>query len=259
MQYGRPRYGRPRYRGGNTNPDGSNKWTAYGGFGLQQPIGNTWHYYTPSWGLQVGFGRQFSKKFALPIEFDYDNAGLTGQTLYNQLTLYNNDINYYCNLNPTTCANDGVTPFGSLDGNMHTWSFSIDPTETFAQGETWGAYAVQGVGFYHKVTNFLSPEEEEYCDPYYGICEPIEANAVVDHYTSNAPGFSAGLGLTYKFSHFSGERFYAEARYVLVLDAQRQGVTVFSPVNATTVAETNDFPANSNRTTYIPIKFGIRF
>jgi len=57
MQYnGRPRYGRPRYRGGNTNPDGSSKWIFYGGAGLAQPAGNTWKYFTPSWGLQIGGG-----------------------------------------------------------------------------------------------------------------------------------------------------------------------------------------------------------
>jgi hypothetical protein len=30
-------------------------------------------------------------------------------------------------------------------------------------------------------------------------------------------------------------------------------------VNSTTVYEANDFPANSNHTTYFPIKVGIRF
>jgi len=261
MQYGgRARGGRPRYRGANTNPDGSNKWTALAGFGFQQPVGNTWHYYTPSWGLQVGFGRQWSKHFALPIQFDYDHAGLTGATLTNQINLYNQDINYYCGLpaNQQACLADGVSDYTNLDGNMHTWSFTINPTETLYQSNTWGAYAVEGVGFYHKVTNFVAPEEEEYCDPYYGICEPIEANAVIDHYTSNAPGFSAGLGLTYKFSRFSNERFYGEIRYVFVDNSYRPGVTVSSNV-ASTYQEANDFPANSNHTTYFPVKFGIRF
>jgi hypothetical protein len=272
MQYGgRPRGargGRPRYRGANTNPDGSNKWTGYGGFGLTQPVGNTFHYFTPSWGLQVGFGRQFSKKFALPIEFDYDHFGLTGQTLGNQETLYNNDTNYYCNLNSanqSACINAGVTETSSgtflavqsLDGNMHTWSFSVDPTYTFFQSESVGAYAVAGVGFYHKVTNFTTPETGEEED-YYGDIYEYTANEVIDHYTSNAPGFSAGFGLTYKFSRFSNERFYGEVRYVFVDNSYRPGVTVASNV-ATTYTELNDFPANSNRTTYFPIKFGIRF
>jgi len=262
MQYGggqRGRYNnRPRYRGSNTNADGSEKFIFYGGVGLQQPVGNTWHYYTPSWGIQVGGGRQFNKHFALPIEFDYDHAGLTKQALDNQVALYNADIDYYCNniVTPAYCTANGISNFTTLDGNMHTWSFSVDPQETFYQGEKWGAYAVEGVGFYHKVTNFTTPEEEE-VETFFGP-EEFEANATIDHYTSNAPGFSAGLGLTYKFSHFSNERFYAEARYVFVDNAHRAGVTVTSPV-ASTYTEANDFPANSNRTTYFPIKFGIRF
>lgn len=262
MQYGggqRQRYGKPRYRGANTNADGSSKYIFFGGAGLAQPIGNTWHYYTPSYGFQVGGGRQFSKKFALPIQFDYDHLGLTGQTLYNQINLYNNDINYYCNnINPTDCATNQITPFSSLDGNAHIWSFTVDPTYTFLQGETVGAYAVAGVGFYHKVTNFTTPTTGVGYDPYgYGYYQYV-ANQIVDHYTSNAPGFNAGLGLTYKFSRFANERFYAEVRYVFIDNSYRPGVTINSnPAN--TYNLTNDFPANSNHTTYFPIKFGIRF
>ena len=263
MQYGgRQRYGHPRYRGGNTNPDGSNKWMAYGGGGFTQPSGNTWKYFTPSWGLQAGFGRQFSHKFALPVEFDYDNFGLTKQTLDNQFALYNNQINYYCSqpANAGTCATDGVTPYTSLDGNAHVWSFSFQPTYTLLHpgGDGLGAYVLAGAGYYHKVTNFTTPTPEEYCDYYYG-CEEYEANAIVDHYTSNAPGFDGGLGFTYKPSHFSGLRFYAEGRYVIILNSQRQGITVASPVNNTTLTVANEFPANSNRTTYFPVKFGVRF
>jgi hypothetical protein len=260
MQYGSgSRSGAPRYRGGNSNADGSNRWIFFGGGGLASPIGNTHHYFTPSWGFQGGFGRQFSKKFAVPIEFDYDHFGMTGQTLNNQLTLYNNDINYFCSLpaNAATCATNGVTDFSTLDGNMHVWSFTVDPTETFAQTDSWGAYAVEGVGFYHKVSNFLTPQTETVFDPFFGP-ESFTANAVIDHYTSNAAGFNAGLGITYKFSKFSNERFYGEVRYVFVANSYRPGVTVNSPV-ATTYNETNDFPANSNRTGYFPIKFGIRF
>jgi hypothetical protein len=260
MQYERRRYGRPRYRGGNTNPDGSNKWMGYGGVGFAQPIGNTWHYDTPSWAFHVGFGRQFSYKFAVPVEFSYDNFGLTGQTINNQFTLYNNQINFICSqpANASNCATNGVTPFTSLDGNAHVWSFSLEPTYTFLNpsGEGFGSYVLAGAGYYHKVTNFTTPTVEEEC---YYFCEEYEANAVVDHYTSNAPGFNAGIGFTYKMSHFSNLRLYAEARYTIILNSQRTGVNVFSPVNNTTVAVANDYAPNSNRTTYIPIKFGVRF
>jgi len=249
MQYGggqRRRYGRTRYRGSNTNSDGSSKWIFFGGAGLVQPLGNTWHYLTPSYGIQVGGGRQFNYHFAVPIQFDYDHFGFTGQVLANQSVLYFGDPNP---------ADNG------LDGSSHIWSFSIDPTYTFLNAgdkhDGMGAYIVGGAGFYHKVANFTVPQEEEYCDPYYG-CEDYEINGTFDHYFSNAPGFSGGIGVTYKFSRFSNERFYAEARYVVMLNSQRQGYTVANEYT-TTYNGYDFYPANSNRTTYVPIKVGIRF
>jgi hypothetical protein len=262
MQYGggqRKRYGRTRYRGANTNADGSSKWIFFGGAGLVQPLGNTWHYLTPSYGIQVGGGRQFNYHFAVPIQFDYDHFGFTGQTLSNQSELY---------------FEDPVPGDNGLDGSTHIWSFSVDPTYTFLNAgekhDGMGAYVVAGVGFYHKVANFTVPQQEEYCDPYYG-CEIYDINGTFDHYTSNAPGFSGGLGLTYKFSRFSNERFYLEARYVFIDNSQRYGYTVNniptsgpdsrvkSAYSASDPDPNNFYPANSNRTTYIPIKVGIRF
>jgi hypothetical protein len=245
VQYGggqRQRYGRPRYRGNNTNADGSSKWIFYGGAGLSQPIGNTWHYFTPSYGLEVGGGRQFSKHFAVPIEFDWDHFGLTKSNLDNQVVIYD------------TLFGAGSVD-GLLDGNNHVWSFSVDPTYTFYQGDAWGAYAVVGAGFYHKVTDFTLPQDITEC---FEFCETFQENETIDDYTANAPGFSGGFGLTYKFSRFTGERFYAEAKYVFVDNSQRTGVTVNNLATAPSTS-TNFFPANSNRTTFIPIKVGIRF
>jgi hypothetical protein len=245
MQYGggqRKRYGRTRYRGANTNADGSSKWIFYGGAGLSQPLGNTYHYLTPSYGIEVGGGRQFNKHFAVPVEFDYDHFGMARETLDNQSIIY---------------FDDPVPSDNGLDGNSHIWSFSVDPTYTFLSGEGLGAYVVAGVGFYHKVANFTLPEDVEEC---YYYCETYEENENVDHYTSNAPGFSGGLGLTYKFSRFSGERFFLEARYVFIDNSQRSGVTAADAENPDyTYSGNNFYPANSNRTTYIPIKVGLRF
>jgi hypothetical protein len=262
MQYGSgSRSGAPRYRGGNSNADGSSRWIFYGGAGMAVPSGNTSNYYTGSWGFQAGFGRQFSKKFAVPLQFDYDHMGMTNTTLASEEQVYSTLANQYNAANPgcaVTTAGCAVAP-NPLDGNMHVWSFTVDPMETLRQTDSWGFYAVQGVGFYHKVSNFLTPETGEYFDPFYG---PIEytANEVIDHYTSNAPGFNAGFGFTYKFSRFSNERFYAEARYVFVANSYRPGITIAnvnSSANNWQVA--NDFPGNSERTEYFPVKVGIRF
>jgi hypothetical protein len=249
MQYGggqRRRYGRPTYRGNNTTADGTPKYTFEVGVGFTQPLGNTWHYFKPNYGFQVGGGRNFNRHLGVLLQFDYDHMGLTGQTLSNQSLLYFGDAN----------ASDN-----GLDGSNHIWSFSLNPIYTLFNGGKsggFGAYLVGGVGFYHKVTTFTVPQEEEFCS---FICEGVEVNGTFDHYSSNAPGFNGGVGVTYKFSRFSNERFFGEVRYVFVDNSQRQGLTVQNATTSfgQTYTGSDFFPANSNRTTYLPVKFGLRF
>ena len=253
-QYGRRRYGRPRYRGGNTNADGSEKYTGYVGVGAGFPTGDQFNYATTSWGIQAGVGRNFNKHFGVSIEFDYDHFGMTGATLQNQENLYNYQIAQY---NASVGESDQISPISGLDGNNHIWSFSLDPTYTFHQSEALGGYVIGGAGYYHKVANFTVPTEQEYCDYYYG-CYGYVANEVIDHYTSNAFGVNGGVGFTYKFSRFANERFYGEVRYVYLLNSARPGVT-YATITPENAAALNDFPQNSNRTSYLPIKVGIRF
>ena len=237
----RRRYGRPRYSDSHTNPDGSSKFAFVIGGGGNLPIGNTHKYETPSYGFQAGVGRNFSQSVGVMLQFDYDRFGLQGSTLANQNYLYG-------------------TQNAGLDGNNHVWSVTLDPTFSLVGQGNLGAYAVVGAGFYHKVTNFTLPTTGQYCD-YFGFCYQYQANQVVDHYTSNAPGVNGGVGLTYKFSRFSSQRFFIEARYVVVFNKQRIGLTAFNANTPFGRSYTgyNYYPANSNRTTYIPIKVGIRF
>jgi hypothetical protein len=255
MQYGggRQRYGRPRYRGGNTNPDGSPKWDFYAGGGFGVPVGDQFNYASTSWGLQGGGGRMFNRHVGVNLEFDYDEFGMTGTTLNNQEALYNYYINLYNLANP----GNPVSPIAGLDGNNHVWSFALEPIYNIRAGEGLGAYVIGGFGFYHKVANFTVPTVGVYCD-YYGFCYQYAANQIIDHYTSNAPGLNVGFGLTYKFSRFASERLYAEVRYVYIFNSYKPGVTLdtATPENADVY---NDFPQNSQRTSYFPVKFGIRF
>ena len=188
----------------------------------------------------MGGGRNFNKTFGILAQFDYDNFGYQSSTLQNQSTIY----------------------FGSqgqgLDGNSHIWSFTLDPTVSVFAREAVGAYVVGGVGFYHKTANFTVPATGTYCDPYYGYCYQYEANETIDKYTSNSVGFNGGVGLTFKPSRFAGERFYVEGRYVFVDNQHKAGYNISNYQTAPTTA-TNFFPANSNRSTYIPIKVGVRF
>jgi len=249
----RRRYGRPNYSDRNTNADGSPKWAFVvgGGFGL--PVGNTHKYETTGWGIQAGGGRNFSKTLGVLLQFDYDHFGLQNSTIANEEYAYN----YYCTPYQQTLGN--CSPITTLGGNNHVWSFTLNPTFTVPTEGSLGAYFVVGAGFYHKVTNFTVPTVAGYCD-YFGFCYQYTANQVIDHYTSNAFGGNAGIGVTWKFSRFSNERLFAEARYVMIDNQPRIGVTA---QNVGTFGATyngyNYYPANSNRTSYIPIKFGIRF
>jgi Outer membrane protein beta-barrel domain len=250
----RRHYGHPNYSDSHSNPDGSPKWAFLAGAGLTLPVGNTHKYQTESWAFQVGGGRNFNKTFGVLAQFDYDHFGLQGKTLANQEYVYN----YYCT--PAAQAANLCSIITNLDGNNHVWSFTLNPTYTFPTEGSFGVYLVAGGGFYHKVTNFTVPTTGYYFDPYYGYIA-YSANQIIDHYTSNAFGVNGGIGFTYKFSQFSNQRFYMETRYVLMLNSQRYGIT---PANVGTsfglnYTGFNYYPQNSNRTTYIPIKFGIRF
>ena len=249
------RNGHPRYRGGNTNPDGSSKYAFLVGGGLSAPVGDAHTYLTPSYGFQVGGGRNFDKTFGVLLQFDYDHFGFQGSTLANQLALYNKIIDYYNNQIPPPSS--PISHLSSLDGSSHVWSISIDPTINLNAGSDTGIYVVGGVGFYHKTANFTVPSTATYCDPYYG-CYQYAANQTIDKYTSNAAGLNGGVGITHKLSRFSNERFYVEARYVYVFNQPRPGVTL-ATVTAANAGAFNDYPANANRTSYFPVKVGIRF
>jgi hypothetical protein len=241
------RYGRrPVYADSSHNADGSTKYTFFGGAGVTLPTGGTHSYFSPSYDFQVGGGRNFNKKIAAIVEFDWHNFGLQTNTLNNLLAIYNG---------PNVGA--GLPEIGA---HAHIWSFTAGPQYTFFQADKVGGYVIGGVGFYHKVTDITTPEVGEYCDPYYG-CYEYQADATIDDYTSNAFGVNGGAGFTYKLSRFSDLKLYGEARYVYSMNSSRpffvdaQGTT-----NPTTNANYfNAFPQNSAKTTYIPLSFGVRF
>jgi hypothetical protein len=256
----RRRYGSPRYNDSSHNSDGSNKYVFEAGVGMTLPLADTYKYFNTSYAFQVGGGRQFNKHLAVLLQFDYDKFGINKNTLDAQAALYNGVYGSGTGCGPGQGESGCAVP---VDGSNHIWSFTLNPTYTFLQGDKYGAYVVLGAGYYHKVTDFTTPETGEECSIYYG-CFNVTENTVFDHYTSNAFGGNLGLGLTYKFSRFAGERFFIEARYVVVDNSQREGY-IYSgsapgyTTNGTNPDPNNAFPENSNRTEYVPIKVGIRF
>ena len=243
----RRRYGRPNYRDKYRNADGSNRFAFVAGAGFNVPIGDaSANYLTTGYRFEAGAGVNMNKKLGVLFQFAYDPFGIPSNILQNQANLYTQ-----LSINAGT-----PTDYTGLGGNAHIWSFTLNPTLNFYQGEKVGAYAVVGGGFYHKITNFTIPTTGQYCDYYYG-CYTYQANQTIDNYTSNAPGVTGGVGLTYKFSRWSNERLFAEARYVHTFNQARLGDP--STTGASTGTFNNFYPPNSNETSYIPITFGIRF
>jgi hypothetical protein len=236
----RRRYSKPNYNDSHTNSDGSAKYTFLAGGGFTLPVGGSHSYLAPSYNIQVGAARNFSKTFGVQAEFDWANFGFQTATLNNQLDIYNGTCSGGC----------GLTQLG---GTSHVWSLTLDPIMNFYTSDTWGAYVIGGGGYYHKTANFTIPSTGQYCDPYYG-CFTYQANQTIDKYTSNAFGVNAGVGGTYKFSRFASTRFYVEARYVYTFNSARQ--FSYGDINGNNF---NVFPENSAKTGFIPITFGVRF
>jgi hypothetical protein len=236
----RRRYGRPNYNDSRTNSDGSAKYTFFVGGGFTLPVGDSHKYLATSYNIQAGAGRNFNKKFGAVVQFDWDNFGFQTATLNNLLAIYNGTCSGGC----------GLTQLG---GTSHIWSFTAGPVYNFYTSDTFGAYVTGGGGFYHKTANFTIPSIGQYCDPFYG-CFTYQANQTIDKYTSNAFGLNGGVGLTYKFSRFAGERFFVEGRYVYTLNSARSFSYGDSNGN-----NFNVFPQNSHKTSFIPVTFGIRF
>lgn len=237
-------YGRPRYSDSHTNADGSSKYTGILGVGMASPVSVTSQDLTLGYKFQAGVGRNFNKNFGVMFQFDYDHFGFQQSTLNTLIKIYNG---------PSVQA--GLT---SLSGSSHVWSFTLDPMYTISSGDKWGTYLVGTVGFYHKVADFTTPGTGYYYDPYYGYIQ-YTANEVIDSYVSNAPGFGGGGGITYKFSRFSGERFYVEGRYIWVANSARSYIGTTTANTPSTGTAFDAFPQNGNRTTFIPITVGVRF
>ena len=159
-----------------------------GGGGFSAPIGNDTHGYE-TWGynLDVGGGWNFTKKFGVLFEYQFDRMKIPGSTL----------------------ANAGVQ-----GGNINSHLFLFDPVYYFYSSRKSGAYVTGGAGFSRKVTNFTDLEEGEEC---YYFCYYVTEPVTVASFSSNQAAADAGLGLFWKaFGQDSNGKLFIEARYVWV-------------------------------------------
>jgi Outer membrane protein beta-barrel domain len=156
------------------------------GGGFTAPLGNSSRDLTWGWNFRGGLGYNFTKKFAVLGEYEFDRSKIPAAIL---------------------------EQVGTPGGNVHTWSLTLDPEWKYKTGGNWGGYIIGGGGFYRQLTSFTEPvlAQGVYCNYFY--CYPIyyQATAVVSHYSSNQGGLNIGTGLT--FGNWNQAKFFAEARY----------------------------------------------
>lgn len=219
--------------GGQASGSGKfyHNWTFEAGAGFNAPIGNDTNQSgvvtgeslpVITWGgnFTGGGGFRFNKRLSLLAEYQFMDNKLPGALI----TAVNNAID---------AGADDITA-----GNTHINSITGSPVIDLFPKKTNGAYLVGGWGWYHKSTNFQSPEAVL---SYYG---EYEENVTVASFTSNQWGGNGGVGLYHRFGGMYGDSHsmvFAEARYLFIHTP---------PPTA----------ANGLGTTeLIPITFGVRF
>lgn len=183
--------------------------TFEGGAGFNAPVGNDGPYVTWGGNLSLGGGLRLSDRISVLGEYQYIDDKLPGAF---------------------------VAAGGGTNGNAHVNSITVDPViELFPKWKN-SVYAVGGVGWYHKSTNF---NVEECCD-FYGYPVNVTANS----FSSDQLGANFGLGFEHRLGGFYGDsktKLFAEARYTYI--------------NTPGINETNGL----GTTELIPVTFGVRF
>ena len=221
-----------------SDPAASPKYSFLAGGGFTLPTASTADSFATGYRFQGGAGRNFNRKAALFLQFDWDGLSIKNTVLGELLPVYQRACGDSCT----------GTPIAELFAANHTWSFTLDPVVTVAGNKQRNAYVVGGVGFYHKVTSFSAPAASSSCDG----CAQYPTYGTFDRYISNAPGFNAGVGVTRAVGH-TDAHFYADVRFVYVHNVARPySVTKLGP-------GFNAFPANSQPTSLVPVTFGFRW
>ena len=192
-----------------------------GGFNI--PTGETDPYIDTGYQLNAGGGFHLTKEISLLAMYQFIGDGL-----------------------PSNIASQA----GVDGGNVHIWSFTLNPIVNLLPHHNTSVYVTGGGGFYRKVTNFQVNDPQLFCTYYY--CGIGYVPTTVGSFSSNQGGWSAGGGVSHRFAGPYGDgkmTLFAEARY---LDVLSPAILNQSPngLNPTTIGE---------GTKLVPVSFGLRF
>ena len=160
-----------------------------GGGGFTAPIGNDTHgYETWGWNLLVGGGWNFTKRYGLLFEYQFNRNKIPGATL---------------------------AQVGTSGGHITSHLLLFDPIIYLFPKHSWTPYITGGGGFSRKVTAFTNLQQQQFC--YYYFCSYGYAPVTVAQFSSMQAAADLGIGFAWKaFGSGSNAKLFAESRYVFV-------------------------------------------
>jgi hypothetical protein len=168
--------------------DNYNKFRFNIGGGISFPQGDLGSFVNDGANFVVGGGYNFTRILGVDSEFMWADLPI------NQATK---------NLLATTGAS----------ARQYAWTFN--PIVQLPIGHKLGAYAIGGIGWYHRSGETTTPGVGVVCDPYwswwYG-CTLGTVNFVTGSHSGNAFGENIGAGVTFRLGE-SHAKIYAEFRY----------------------------------------------
>jgi hypothetical protein len=179
----------------------------------------------------AGGGWQFSKRFGILGEYQFNSNKIPGTTLS---AVYNADAGDY--------QANGIYNIG---GNVRLQTVNAEPIFYYYNSDkhSYAGYIIGGAGWAHQSINFTAPVLEE---SFYGV---YEANATIASYSNNAFDLNFGTGMGFKvFGPDSHAKLFAEVRYVFA-DTPRESYSDISNNNVLHIGTEE----------VIPVTFGVRF
>jgi opacity protein-like surface antigen len=173
---------------GSAHAQDEGRWLFNIGGGIGFPQGNLSSFVNNGANFVVGGGYNFTKRFGLDTEFMWHDLPVNSQT--KQLL---------------------QTPGASA--RQYAWTFN--PIFHFPLGSKFGAYAIGGIGWYHRSGETTTPGVGVICDPYWSWwfgCTIGSVNIVTGSRSENAFGENIGGGLTFRLGEHRA-KIYTEIRY----------------------------------------------
>jgi hypothetical protein len=164
------------------------RWNFNIGGGIGFPQGDLGNFVNNGGNFVVGGGHSFNRYVSMNGEFMWQDLPINSKTL-------------------DTLQTPGAS--------ARQYAVTFDPMLRVPVGHHLGAYAIGGIGWYHRSGETTRPGAAVICDPYwswwYG-CTIGTVNIVTGSTSSDAFGENIGGGLTYRFGE-SNLKFYTEFRY----------------------------------------------